>query len=87
MSKRRFLNAYELGEITRRHELAKDGNPLRDLDVLNAMYDSLDDIPKLLAEVNRLHGRIGRLLQILQSEGYIADHVELKEEGRINDED
>src|SRR5690625_3720309 len=71
MSERRFLNAYELGEIVRRHELANDGNPLRDLDVLNAMYDSLDDIPKLLEEVNELNYRV------VKSDGLLAEAYDL----------
>ena len=75
MSGKSFMNTYELGEIIRRHELANDGNPLRDIDVLNAMYASLDDIPKLLEEVNELNNRLVKAERLLADAHDVLDDM------------
>lgn len=63
MTDHKRLTAEELAEIRKRAEKATEGNPLRDSGALAKMYDSIDDVLKLLAEIERLKAENERLIQ------------------------
>lgn len=49
-----MLTKAELAEIKARYEKSGNGNPLTSVECLSGMYESLEDIPKLIAEIEAL---------------------------------
>lgn len=53
-----MLTKEEIEAIKERYVKAGKGNPLTSVECLSGMYESLEDIPKLLAEVARLKSKL-----------------------------
>lgn len=67
----------ELQAIRNRADKAMEGNPLKDYDILRNMVGlSLDDIPKLLAEVERLEDQADEDRCIARTNFRIADELD-----------
>lgn len=72
MTEHKRLTDEELAEIRKRAQEAAEGNPLRDSGAMVKMYDSIDDIPRLLAEVEALQEDNDRLIQEKRTMATIA---------------
>lgn len=57
-----MLTQEEIEAIRKRAEKAKAGNPMTDMNVLYRLYESAEDIPKLLAEIDRLRNGMSEVL-------------------------